>query len=193
MARSAVRLVCLLPLLALAAACREAPAPDAVAVAPTPTAEPAAIDWGRCQFEGVSIPVGGKLFVVDGGPPPDDAEPGRESIRRVEVVVPGPVALLLTASDPTVWMVRASPETQIRAIFATGDQPQRIAGQGLGAARLERSAALGDACGHYLLPDGPGPALLEAANQVFGRPHDAIYHLHGGRAIIGDPNEPPAY
>ena len=64
--------------------------------------------------------------MVDGATPVPGAEPGREVIRRVDIAVPGPVALLLTAPDATAWHVRPGPETQVRAIVALGDQPQRI-------------------------------------------------------------------
>jgi hypothetical protein len=133
----------------------------------------------------VSLPVPGKLFVVDGGLPGDLAEPGRETIRRVEVLVPGEIALLLTAPDASAWAVRVSPETRVTAIFASGEQPQRITGQGLGPSRLERSIAMGDACGRYWFGADAGASLEEAAKAVFGRRHDAVYTLLAGQVIIG--------
>lgn len=173
-------------LMALAACGGEAPAPAAgdevVVVTPAPATGP---DWSRCRFPGVTLPVPGKLFVVDGGDPGDLAEPGRETIRRVEVLVPGEVALLLTAPDASAWAVRVSPETTVTAIFASGDLPQRITGQGLGPSRLERSAAMGDACGRYWFGPEPGATLQEATQAVFGRPHDARYTLVAGQVIIG--------
>jgi len=71
------------------------------------------------------------------------------------------------------------------AIFASGDQPQRIAGQGLGPSRLERSVAMGDACGRYWFGADPGATLDEATQAVFGRRHDARYTLFSGQVIIG--------
>ena len=131
------------------------------------------------------MPVPGRLFVVDGGLPTPDAEPGRESIRRVDVRVPGAVALFLTAPDATAWHVRISPETQLRAIFASGQQAQRITGQGLGNARLVQSQVFGEPCGRYWLEGGAGPALAELTQEVFGRPHDAIYEMRIGSVVIG--------
>jgi len=96
-------------LLALTGCQDGAPAPDIAETIVVPAPEPAGIDWSRCRFPGVALPVPGKLFVVDGGQPGDLAEPGRETIRRVEVVVPGEVALLLTAPDASAWAVRVSP------------------------------------------------------------------------------------
>lgn len=175
----------LLLLLALAACGGEAPAPVAdeniVVTAPAPTGP----DWSRCRFPGATLPVEGKLFVVDGGQPGGRAEPGRETIRRVEVLVPGDVALLLTAPDASAWAVRVSPETRVTAIFASGDQPQRITGQGLGPSRLERSVAMGDSCGRYWFGTDPGASLEEVAKAVFGRRHDAVYTLMAGQVIIG--------
>ncbi len=172
-------------LLALAACGGEAPAPDDSATVITPAPEPTGLDWSRCRFPGVALPVPGKLFVVDGGLPGDLAEPGRETIRRVEVLVPGEIALLLTAPDASAWAVRVSPDTKVTAIFASGEQPQRITGQGLGPSRLERSVAMGDACGRYWFGAGTGTSVEEAAKAVFGRRHDAVYTLLAGQVIIG--------
>lgn len=169
------------------AACGSAPdAPPAAPPGhPAPPAAAAATDWRDCRIPGMPVPAPGKLFVVDAGAPLEDAEPGRETIRRVDVLVPGPVALLLTAPDATAWLVRPSPETRIVGIFASGPASQRITGPGLGGARLERSTAFGHACGRYWMADGPGPAVAEATDAVFGRPHDAIYRMRIGSVIIG--------
>jgi hypothetical protein len=172
-------------LLALSGCQDGAPAPETVETAVEPAQAPVGIDWSRCRFPGVSLPVPGKLFVVDGGLPGDLAEPGRETIRRVEVLVPGEIALLLTAPDASAWAVRVSPETRVTAIFASGEQPQRITGQGLGPSRLERSIAMGDACGRYWFGADAGASLEEAAKAVFGRRHDAVYTLLAGQVIIG--------
>ena len=167
-----------------------APAAEAPAAANAPAA---GIDWAACRIPGVQGAVAGKLFVVDGGLLPPGAEDGRESIRRVDVFVPGPVALLLTAKDATAWNLRISPETQLQAVFASGEATQRITGQGLGPARLERSAAYGHDCGRYWT-DGDAAALGEVTREVFGRPHDALYRMRTGRVIIGGPEsfEPDA-
>lgn len=172
-------------LIGLAACSDEAPAPPADENIVVTPAQTTGLDWSRCRLPGVALPVPGKLFVVDGGEPGELAEPGRETIRRVEVVVPGEVALLLTAPDASAWAVRVSPETRVTAIFASGDLPQRITGQGLGPSRLERSAAMGDACGRYWFAAEPGATLAEATQAVFGRPHDARYTLVAGQVIIG--------
>lgn len=145
----------------------------------------AAVDWSGCRIPDVGLPVPGRLFVVDGGLPTPDAEPGRESIRRVDVRVPGPVILFLTAPDATAWSVRLAPETQLRAVFAAGDESQRITGQGLGTSVLTQSKVFGDPCGRYWLEGGAGPALAEVTQEVFGRPHDAIYRMRIGSVIIG--------
>lgn len=178
-----------LAMLLLLAGCLEAGpglSPDAAeTIAADAVAKPAGVDWSRCRFPDLALPVPGRLFVVDGGQPGDDAEPGRETIRRVDILVPGPVALLLTAPDASVWLLRPSPETEVVAVFASGAQPQRITGQALGPARLTRSLALGDDCGRYWLDGGAGPALAEAAGRVFGRPYDALYTLRVGQVTIG--------
>ncbi|GAB2497931.1 hypothetical protein [Arenimonas alkanexedens] len=171
-------------LLALAACQDNVPAPEVAPPAAEAAPQPAAMDWSRCRFPG-TLPVRGKLFVVDGGLPGDLAEPGRETIRRVEVLVPGEVALLLTAPDASAWAVRVSPETKVTAIFASGEQPQRITGQGLGPTRLERSVAMGDACGRYWFGAEAPVSLDEATQAIFGRRHDAIYTLLAGQLIIG--------
>ena len=153
----------------------------AVESAPAPTGP----DWGACRIEGLRLPVTARLFVVDGATPLPDTEPGREAIRRVDIAVPGPVALLLTAPEATAWHVRPGPETELRAVIAIGDAPQRITGQRLGVHRLERSTAMGDACGGYLLRDGAGPALAAATDALFGKPHDALYAMRIGSVVIG--------
>ena len=179
-------------LLALAGCAGEAPPAPPAEAAPAPVAAQAPeMDWRDCRFEGLAVPVPGKLFVVDAGQPLEDAEPGRETIRRVDVLVPGPVALLLTAPDATAWLVRPGPETQVVAILASGPAPQRITGQGLGPHRLERSTAFGHACGRHWLPGEPGPELREVVEEVFGRPYDAAYRMRIGSVIIGG-TEPPA-
>jgi hypothetical protein len=161
-------------------------------VDPAATAVAAAVDWAGCRLPGLGLPIDGRVFVVDGGPPPEGAEAGRESIRRVEVVVPGTVSLLLTAPDTTVWHLRISPQTQLRAVLASGDQPQRITGLGLGDAVLvARSQATGAACARYWLAHGAGPELVEASEQVFGKKYDALYGLRAGSVIIGDAETPP--
>lgn len=180
-------------LVLLLAACGDAPeTPDAAAPAAAPApAPPPATDWRDCRIPGMPVPAPGRLFVVDAGAPLEDAEPGRETIRRVDVLVPGPVALLLTAPDATAWLVRPSPETRIVGIFASGPASQRITGLGLGGARLERSTAFGHACGKYWMADGPGPAVAEVTDAVFGRPHDAIYRMRIGSVVIGGTEPAP--
>ncbi|KFN50268.1 hypothetical protein [Arenimonas composti] len=175
------------PTLLLLAACGGAPPDAAVAEAPgTEVVEDAtAIDWSACRLPASALPVGGRLFVVDGGRPAPGAEPGREAIRRVDIEVPGPVSLLLTAPDMTVWMVRVSPETEVQAVFASGDESQRITGQRLGDARLAVSAATGQPCGRYWRRDGDGPGYAEVAEAVFGRGHDAVYTMRTGTVVIG--------
>lgn len=169
-----------------------APEPPPVADVVATPAAPATVDWSRCRFAGLGLPVEGKLFVVDGDQPSPGTEAGRESIRWVEVLVPGPVSLLLTAPDASVWALRASPETQLLAVFASGAQPQRITGPGLAkTARIERSSALGDDCGRYWLATGEVGLLPEATRAVFGRAHDAIYGLRSGRVVIGDGSTAP--
>ncbi|GAB2663206.1 hypothetical protein [Arenimonas aestuarii] len=142
-------------------------------------------DWGPCRIDGLRLPISARLFVVDAAAPVADAEPGREVIRRVDIVVPGPVALLLTAPEATAWHVRPGPETQVRAIVALGDQPQRITGLGLGNNRREASSVLGAECASYVMQGGVGPDLAEATAQVFGKAHDAIYQMRIGSVIIG--------
>ncbi|MFY2763468.1 hypothetical protein [Arenimonas sp. MALMAid1274] len=178
-------------LLLLSACGGEAPTPETVPSAAPGPAPAAAVDWSRCRFPGLSLPVPGRLFVVDGGAPGENAEPGRETIRRVDILVPGPVSLLLTAPDASVWLVRPSPQTRIGAIFASGDQPQRITGQALGPSRLERSQSAGDDCGRYWMAQGSGPELAQASEQVFGRRYDAVHTMRNGRVIIGDSAEAP--
>ena len=179
--------------LVLLAGCSADPEPtDAAAATGAAAMATAGVDWSRCQFPGLSLPVPGKVIVVDGGQSVPDAEPGRESIRRVEILVPGQVALLLTAPDTTVWLLRPSPETELVGVFASGEAPQRITGQRLGAHLLARSKAMGDDCGRYWLSADAGATLEEASTQVFGRAHSAVYRLRGGLAVIGDAAEPPA-
>lgn len=177
-----------LGILAVLAGCGDGPEPEAAAPAAETTAADGGIDWSRCRIPGVKTPVPGRLFVIDGGAPAPGAEPGRESIRRVDVLVPGEVLLLLTAPDATAWHVRLSPETKLQAVFASGGQSQRITGQGLGPARLEKSQVMGDACGRYWLQGGAGAALDEVTQAVFGRPHDAIYRMRTGLVVIGGPD-----
>lgn len=167
--------------------CGDPPAAPAV---PTADGDAAGggIDWNLCRLPSVSLPVAGRLFVVDGGAPAPGAEPGRESIRRVDVLVPGEVALLLTAPDATAWHVRLSPETKLQAVFASGEQTQRLTGQGLGPARLEKARVMGDDCGRYWLRGGDGEPLVEVTREVFGRPHDAIYRMRTGLVVIGGPD-----
>lgn len=176
----------LLPLLGLLAACgNDAPAPEASPSEEIVVSAPAGIDWSRCQVPGLSLPVDARLFLVDGGEPVPGTEPGREAIRRVDVMVPGPVALLMTAPDATAWHVRIGQETEVRAVVALGDAPQRITGQRLGQHKLERSAAFGDDCASYLLADGAGTDVADATDAIFGKPHDALYRLRVGSVVIG--------
>ena len=178
--------------LAFLAGCGDTPPAPAPSAAPAVSvAAPVSIDWSRCRFPGLALPVPGKVIVVDGGESVPDAEPGRESIRRVEIVVPGQVALLLTAPDATAWLIRPSAQTELVGVYATGDAPQRISGQRIGAHQLARSRAMGDDCGRYWLAPDAGATLAEASRQVFGREHSAVYRLRGGLAIIGDAEEPP--
>lgn len=142
-------------------------------------------DWGPCRVQGLALPLTARLFVIDGATPVPDAEPGREMIRRVDIAVPGPVAVLMTAPEATAWHVRPGPETEVRALVALGDQPQRITGLGLGDYRHEASAAQGAECATYLMRGGAGPALAEATDQLFGKPHDAIYQMRIGSVVIG--------
>lgn len=179
------RLILLLPACLLAACGGEAPPAEPV----PPAAEEAVVvsgtDWSRCRVDGLALPVGARLFVIDGGEPVPGAEPGRESIRRVDVMVPGPVALLMTAPDPTAWHVRPGPETDVRAVVALGEASQRITGQRLGPHQRAASSAMGDACAGYLLAEGDGEALAEATDEIFGKPHDALYRMRVGSVVIG--------
>lgn len=158
------------------------PADDAQAAAKSAAAGP---DWGPCRIQGLALPLTARLFVIDGATPVPGAELGREMIRRVDIAVPGPVALLMTAPEATAWHVRPGPETEVRALVALGDQPQRITGLGLGEHRHEASAAMGAECATYLMRGGAGPALAEATDQIFGKPHDAIYQMRIDSVIIG--------
>lgn len=171
-------------LAAVLAGCGEGPA--APTEAPVADAAAGGIDWSACRIPGVQGAVPGRLFVVDGGLLPPGAEAGRESIRRVDVFVPGPVSLLLTAKDATAWHLRISPETQLQAVFASGEATQRITGQGLGPSRLEKAAAYGHDCGRYWVDSGD-TGLGEVTREVFGRPHDALYRMRTGLVIIGGP------
>lgn len=176
---------CLLASLVLVACGGNEPEPAAPAPDTANAPAPAGKDWSRCQLPEPARAMGARLFVIDGGEPVPGAEEGREAIRRVDLLVPGPVALLMTAPDATAWHVRLGQETELRAVVALGDAPQRITGQGLGTNRLERSAMLGDGCASYLLADGVGPTLAEATAEIFGKPHDALYRLRVGSAVIG--------
>ena len=164
-----------------------APASEAAADESQTAAKAAAVgsEWGPCRIQGLALPLAARLFVIDGATPVPDAEPGREMIRRVDIAVPGPVALLMTAPEATAWHVRPGPETEVRALVALGEQPQRITGLGLGEHRHEASAAMGAECARYLMRGGAGPVLAEATDQIFGKPHDAIYQMRIGSVIIG--------
>lgn len=177
----------LIPALLSLSACGggDDPAAAASGDAPAATSAASSIDWSQCRLPGAGLPAASRLFVVDAGAPLPEAEPGRETIRRVDVSVPGPVALLLTAPDATAWHLRLAPDTQLRAVFASGPQPQRITGQGLGDVQMARSTALGDTCGRYWMDGGAGPALAEASDRVFGRPYDAVYTMQSGSVAIG--------
>lgn len=172
----------------LAACGGEEPAPAAVEAQDdqaTVASAAAGPDWGPCRIQGLALPLTARLFVVDGVIPQPDAEPGREMIRRIDIAVPGPVALLMTAPDATAWHIRPGPETEIRALVALGDQPQRITGQGLGAYKHAASAAMGADCASYVMRGGAGPDLAQATDQIFGKPHDAIYQMRISSVIIG--------
>jgi len=193
--KTALRLAPVLALSAMLAACQDTDAPveagDGKPGADAAIGQADAFDISRCRIPGMSGPVPGRLFIVDGGDPVPGAEPGRESIRRVDIHVPGPVTLLLTAPDTTVWMLRPSRHTQMHAIIASGEEPQRIAGLNLGNRRAEQSSAMGDPCGRYWLEDRDESALADASVQLFGRVHDAVYRLSAGRVDIGVPEPLP--
>lgn len=180
-------------LAALMAACagEELPAPEPAEPGAPVLAAPVGTDWSTCRFQNLQLPVPGRLFVVDAGAPLDDSEPGRETIRRVDVMVPGQVSLLLTASHATAWHVRAWPEAEIVAIFASGQGGQRITGTGLGDHRMERSQDFGDDCGQHWMAHGPGPETDEAAMKVFGRKPDAYYRMRIGSVAIGSTEPTP--
>src|SRR5690606_28906753 len=86
-------------LAALMAACagEELREPEPVGPGAPVLAAPAGTVWSNCRFQNLQLPVPGRLFVVDAGAPLDDSEPGGETIRRVDVMVPGQVSLLLSA------------------------------------------------------------------------------------------------
>ncbi|HEX5694051.1 MAG TPA: hypothetical protein VFY00_05480 [Arenimonas sp.] len=171
----------------LAACDNEGPAPvaDSIEAGQAATPAPEVTDWGPCRVPGLSLPLTARLFVIDGATPDPDVEPGREVIRRVDIAVPGPVALLMTAPEATAWHVRPGPETEVRALVALGGQSQRITGQGLGQHRHEAFPAMGAECASYVMRGGAGPDLAEATDQIFGKPHDAIYEMRIGSVVIG--------
>jgi hypothetical protein len=195
--KTAARTAPAIALFALLAACQDtSPPADADATGSGQATDPAladtdAFDWSRCRIPGLSGPVPGRLFIVDGGDTVPGAEPGRESIRRVDIHVPGPVTLLLTAPDMTVWMLRPSRHTQMHAIIASGEESQRIAGLNLGNRRAEHSAAMGDPCGRYWAEGASEADLAETSTQLFGRAHDAVFRLSAGRVDIGVPEPLP--
>lgn len=161
---------------------------EAVVAAAAPVQGNAPTDWGPCRVPGLELPTAARLFVIDAATPLPDAEPGREAIRRVDIAVPGEVALLLTAPEATAWHIRPGPEARVRAVVALGDAPQRITGQGLGPHRREAASSMGADCASYLLAGGAGPALSEATDAIFGKPHDALYKMRISSVIIGGPD-----
>jgi hypothetical protein len=193
--KNAARTAPAIALVAMLAACQDTDAPSAgeegAAAASAESAPSDAFDWNRCRIPGLSVPVPGRLFIVDGGEAVPGTEPGRESIRRVDIHVPGPVTLLLTAPDSTVWMLRPSRHTQMHAIIASGEQSQRIAGLNLGSRRAEQSSAMGDPCGRYWAAGASEAELAETSTQLFGRAQDAVFRLTVGHVDIGVPEPLP--
>jgi len=197
--KTAARTAPAIALFALLVACQDTSPPADAAAAGSGQPTDAAVagtgtdtfDWNRCRIPGLSGPVPGRLFIVDGGDTVPGAEPGRESIRRVDIHVPGPVTLLLTAPDMTVWMLRPSRHTQMHAIIASGEQSQRIAGLNLGNRRAEQSAAMGHPCGRYWAAGASEADLAETSTQLFGRAHDAVFRLSNGQVDIGVPEPLP--
>ncbi|MDR0997105.1 MAG: hypothetical protein LBL69_05535 [Zoogloeaceae bacterium] len=83
-----------------------------------------------------------------------------------------PVALLLTAYEPTVWRIRATPRTRLAAVQLSGYATQIVTGQ-------PEATPVQSRTGRYLLNNDYDPlqrkTLQTAAKAAFGQPPTTLY------------------
>ncbi|UQZ90492.1 hypothetical protein C4J81_15265 [Deltaproteobacteria bacterium Smac51] len=130
---------------------------------------------------------------------------GEATILKVVVDSPNePVVLMLRGTEPHIWHINWTKGTQIKAVFASGGDVQRVAGLPDDVPVLNSTYESRRACGNFYLEtfsDTSGGCLAlpdtfqnysEAdilSRQLFGRKVSAYfdnYHMRSGQLVIGE-------
>ncbi|VXB16963.1 hypothetical protein [Massilia sp. 9I] len=165
-----------------------ATAASAFAVPPAQPARPATVPFafgpprgGPCAFSDAQLPP--DTIVVAAGsytgrrlPFQIDASGHEATQFDVAVHADKPVALLLSAYEPTIWSIGWSEGTRIVAVFATGYHRQVVAGLPKGTPVITSSYEPRGACGYRYISDEAGIGWInDAARRSFGRAAIRVY------------------
>lgn len=129
---------------------------------------------------------GAKIFAVSGYTGEDagiqiDQSGHEATLMRVTVNSPNPVALILSAYEPTIWQIEWTPQTQILAVAAVGYHAQMINGLQDGTPTITREGDFLD------VESYEGVEKLDAlSKRYFKRSPDAAVNASRGRTIVGN-------
>ncbi len=116
-------------------------------------------------------------------------ESGHET-RRVDVVVNEPhhpVALILSAYEPTVWNIQRTKGTKILAIIAGGYHRQAIAGVDSSIKTLVSDHDNKGACGYFHFSERKLEKLNPISRKLFKKPADLFFPIdYYGKVVVGE-------
>lgn len=145
-----------------------------------------------CRIEGLAIPDNVRVYAAgaysgaDAGFQIDQSGHEATTMQVAVHQADAPVALLLGAYEPTVWMVGWTQGTQIVAVVVTGYHRQQVTGLPAHVPVLVSTHANRGACGYAYVGGDGSDKLNPIARQVFGRPIDVAYAARHGRVAVGD-------
>lgn len=149
-----------------------------------------------CAFDNLALPDNVAVFATGGysGRKTDyQIDQSGHAATRFDIVVnsPGkPVALILSAYEPSIWNIGWTRGTTISAVAASGYHRQAVAGLPKGTPLLNNSYDNRGPCGYVVIGENRLTELNPYSRKVFGRPVDMVYFARNGIATVGEPLKP---
>ena len=147
-----------------------------------------------CSFGKLTIPKGLRVYAAGGYGgrelPFQIDQSGHEATQfDIAVNSPGqPVALLLGASEPTIWNISWTKGTRIVAVLVSGYHRQAVAGLGRRVPLLNSTHDNEGPCEYFYIGDEGNAALDPLSRSLFKKPVDRVFPGDEiGRIVVGDP------